>query len=252
MICTKCNIEIADGSSFCPHCGVQIFQNFSAVQPIAPKTSGLAIAALVLGILSFFSCGLLIIPAMVCGIIAAVQISNSRGRLKGMGMAIMGIVSPAIAIPIIALLMGILMPALVQVRLLAQTMMCGENLKAIGNAMILYADENNGQFPTPERWCDLLIQNADIDPKKFICPSHSEGPCSYAMNVNAARLGSSAPEDMVLVFESKPDWNLAGGKELLAAENHRDGVNIVFVDGTVEFVRIEDLPKLIWDVKESP
>lgn len=253
MLCTKCRLEIADGSNFCPYCGGQISQTFGPVQTDSVKTSGLAVAALVLGILSFFSCGLLILPALICGIIAAVKISSSQGRLKGMGMAITAIALPAVAIPVIALLMAILMPALAQVRILAQKMMCGTNLKAIGNAMVFYADENNGQFPTSSQWCDLLIKYTDVNEAQFICVSAGEGQCHYSMNINAEKLGSSAPPNMVLVFESDAGWNQAGGPELLAADHHQDeGVNILFVDGTVEFVEKNDLPKLVWNYKENP
>lgn len=59
--------------------------------PAAPKTSPLAIISLVCGILicgSFFT-GL---PAIVCGLLALRQISESEGRLTGRGLAIAGIV----------------------------------------------------------------------------------------------------------------------------------------------------------------
>ncbi len=58
---------------------------------------------------------------------------------------------------------------------------------------------------------------------------------------------------MVLVFESRPGWNQAGGIELLTTENHRgEGCNVLFVDGHVEFVKPEDIPKLRWNNADSP
>ena len=59
----------------------------------APRTSGLAIASLVLGILSLFLNVLASIPAIICGILALIGIKNSRGRLTGKGLAISGIVT---------------------------------------------------------------------------------------------------------------------------------------------------------------
>jgi prepilin-type N-terminal cleavage/methylation domain-containing protein len=52
-----------------------------------------------------------------------------------------------VVIAIIALLMGILMPALARVRQMAYRMACGTNLSGIGKAMVLYAQDNEGDFP---------------------------------------------------------------------------------------------------------
>ena len=50
-------------------------------------------------------------------------------------------------IAIIALLMGILMPALARVRQLAFRMTCGTNLSGIGKAMLLYANDYQDELP---------------------------------------------------------------------------------------------------------
>ena len=56
-----------------------------------------------------------------------------------------------------------------------------------------------------------------------------------------------APPDMILIFETSPGWNQAGGPEILTTENHQgDGCNILFADSHVEFVPIEDLNDLMW------
>ena len=52
-----------------------------------------------------------------------------------------------VVIAIIALLMGILMPALSRVRLLAFRLICGTNLKGIGNAMLIYANDYDDELP---------------------------------------------------------------------------------------------------------
>jgi len=51
-----------------------------------------------------------------------------------------------VVIAIIALLMSILMPALAQVRRLAQRIVCGTHLAAIGKAMLVYAQDNEQDF----------------------------------------------------------------------------------------------------------
>ena len=52
-----------------------------------------------------------------------------------------------VVIAIIALLMGILMPALARVRQIAYRMVSGTNQAGIGKAMLIYANDNNGDYP---------------------------------------------------------------------------------------------------------
>jgi len=52
-------------------------------------------------------------------------------------------------IAIIALLMGILMPALARVRMIAYRMVCGSNLSGIGKAILLYAGDSKEEYPLP-------------------------------------------------------------------------------------------------------
>lgn len=51
------------------------------------KTNGLAIAALVLGLVSFATCGLTAIPAIICGHLALGQIKRTGEQGQGMAMA---------------------------------------------------------------------------------------------------------------------------------------------------------------------
>jgi len=253
MRCTACGAENPDASNFCQRCGFSLTGSGMAQSVVVPaKTAGTAIAALVLGILTIFTCGITMIPALICGIIALVQIGGSNGRLKGTAMAIIGIVMPIVAIPIIALLMGILMPAIGPSRTLAQRIVCGHNLSAIGKSMLVYAYDNDGEFPTPGKWCDLLIEQADATEKQFTCPAAEQKDTgSYAMNPAVEKMGINSPADMVLIFESQPGWNQVGGPELLTIDNHQgEGVNILFVDGHVEFIAPEDVPDLLWSTYE--
>ena len=55
-------------------------------------TSRMAVASMVLGLLSVVCCMCTAIPAIILGIIALMQISRSNGRLKGAGFAVTGLV----------------------------------------------------------------------------------------------------------------------------------------------------------------
>jgi len=252
MYCPKCGTENPDGAQLCQVCSwVLTSTSITAENPNA-KTSGLAIAALVLAILSPFACFFTALPAIILGIIALVKIGKSSGQLKGKGLAITGIALPPALLPFVALMMGILMPALARVRQISHRMVCGANISALGKAMLIYANDNNDMYPNPSKWCDLLIEHCDVTEKSFRCKGVCEGRCNYAMNKNIEKLGSAAPPDMVLLFESLPGWNQYGGPEILTTDNHQgDGCNVLLVDGYVEFVKTEDINDLRWTAEED-
>ena len=223
------------------------------------KTSDLAIASLIfamLPIISWFMLHhdgyvrlpilvlifLISIPlALVLGIVSIFKITKSKGQLKGKGLGITGIV-------IATLLLVLIIPGLTKIRSISPRMLCGTNMKALGNAIIVYACDNNDRYPTADKWCGLLLEGGYVTEKQFRCPRDEEGPCSYAMNPNA---GLNSPPDMVLLFETKGGWNQFGGPELLTVDNHDgDGCNILFNDFLVKFVKTEQLGHLKWTAKE--
>jgi hypothetical protein len=209
MYCSKCGTQNPDDSQSCNACGAVLSPVPPAPpEPIMPKTSGLAIASLVLGILSIFTCALTAIPSIICGIISLIKIEKSGGRLTGKGFAISGIILPVVTLPI--LLMAILMPALSRVRQTAFRMVCGTNLSGLSKAMMLYANDFDDEFPRAgsrtTRWSGkiadwqasnrfeaygmtpdnkggiggtatitsnfyLLVKYSEVTPKSFVCKS---------------------------------------------------------------------------------
>ena len=249
MFCPKCGVENPEGANICRNCG-QMLTNAMPVATIAPKakTSGLAITSMILGILSFCTFLLTAPLAIIFGIISLIMIVKSQGRLKGIGFAITGIVVPIVALPFVAISLGIMMPALARARMIAQRIVCAKDMEALSKEMILYAENNKNFYPDENKWCDLLMQyDPNLTKKRFICPCDKEGPSSYAMNKNIEKLGVNAPPDMVLLFESKPGWNQSGGPELLTTANHSgEGCNVAFNDGYIKFVSSGDINKLRW------
>lgn len=66
-----------------------------AVPPMRPvtPTSGLAIASLILGILSLISCSILTgLPAVICGHMALKEVQQSYSALNGRGLAVAGLI----------------------------------------------------------------------------------------------------------------------------------------------------------------
>ena len=125
---------------------------------------------------------------------------------------------------------------------------CLVNLKALAVGLSLYAEEYGDKYPPTEHWCDLLATKW-ASKESFCCPKGKKHRCSYAMNPNAA---PRSDPDTVLLFECQSGWNQVGGPELLTTEHHK-GCCVLFVDGTVMFIKAEEVVGLHWaDEKTLP
>jgi len=109
-----------------------------------------------------------------------------------------------VVIAIIAMLLAILMPALSKVKKIAMRVICGTNLKGLGTAQTVYANENKDNWAianatTTTSWSIIytngwdnggtalpagpltvgaslymLVRNADVSPKSFVCPASDQ------------------------------------------------------------------------------
>ena len=121
-----------------------------------------------------------------------------------------------------------------------------EGIIGIKGALTVYANDH-GTLPPLDKWCDKLIEEADCSPWMFVgWIDREEGKCGYAINENLGGLNfSELDENLVLAFEAKGKWNLSGGQEL-AKKSKQKTIAVVFVDGYMDFVKIEDIDKLKW------
>src|SRR5689334_21900550 len=87
-----------------------------------PKTNGVALASLILGILSLLACSVGVIfsvPGVICGILGIKRVRKSGGTQKGHGFAVTGLVMSALSLvmlPIIGLLAAVAIPNFVKAR----------------------------------------------------------------------------------------------------------------------------------------
>ena len=156
--------------------------------PEIPRTSGLAVTSLVLGILGLLTCGISSLVGFVLGIVALAKIRNSNGALGGRGVAIAGI-----CLSVVFMLFGLLFgagivsvisntrsraqqvnmtqgpfppQAMNRARTKAQQISCVSNLKQIGLAARMWSNDHNDTFP-PDF---LSMSNELFSPKILVCP----------------------------------------------------------------------------------
>jgi uncharacterized membrane protein YvbJ len=99
MFCPQCGEENPDGAKFCTKCGAALKAKAekAPAKRAAPaateesRTSGMAIASLVVGIVAFIFFGILGILAIIFGAIGLSQ-TGKDPTLKGKGMAVAGLV----------------------------------------------------------------------------------------------------------------------------------------------------------------
>ncbi len=122
----------------------------------------------------------------------------------------------------IILLLAVLIPALSKARLLAQRLVCGVNMEGLACAITVYSNDYDGLLPT-QNWCDLLIEEADVSPKSFVCPGSDaiEGECCYAMNKNIAGMKlKEVPANMVLFFETDLGIEVGPRRDSIKVRKH--------------------------------
>lgn len=191
---------------------------------------------LILGILSMLA----FLASPILAIVSLVRISSRKRMLHGRALAVGAILFVIIGWLLLLPLMGAVKPQ-------GRSIICKTKLFGIGRAMRVYASDYEKKWPTAEKWCDLLIAEGDADSGDFLCCPSIEDSSDYALNKYAADLGTDMPADMVLVFESTPGWNQVGGPEILASDRHeKKGCNILFADGHVDWIAVDDIDKLKW------
>lgn len=202
------------------------------------------------------------------------------------------------SIGMLALLISILLPSLARARELSKRTVCSSNLRGIGQACYIYAQDGD-LFPmrtvprtdgavtywayrhkrppvdaTPNPTADLwmLVRTNNSTPRQFICPSTDDRPdpasdvlayFDFASGVNLSyayqymhhenRPALRTSDDPTLPLAADANPYIKGGIRAKPASdrksatrgnsaNHtdREGQNILFVDGHVDFLKAPD------------
>lgn len=166
-----------------------------------------------------------------------------------------------VVIAIVAILAAMILPALARAREQARRASCASNLKQLGLALNMYAQDYNRLFPkkglktdasTPAEDLILLYPRYSSTGGLFVCPSSlgekAADLASASLDANALSYSYAlfynlhTPKDRVLMVDQSGPvdglWNVNMDAEKL---NHRaDGVNALFVGGNVNWVRRVD------------
>jgi prepilin-type processing-associated H-X9-DG protein len=140
---------------------------------------------------------------------------------------------------------AILLPALNRARETANRVKCASNERQIGQAILLYANDHQGSYPA-----DLgdLLKDEDLTAAVFLCPSSNT---SLPANMAQADLAAWVKDHGDYVYVGAGLTNAtAGATDVVVYEkpgDHKEGMNILYGDGHVEFDRMAAAVKLIQD-----
>jgi prepilin-type N-terminal cleavage/methylation domain-containing protein len=185
-----------------------------------------------------------------------------------------------VVIAIIAILAAMILPALGKAREKARRIVCVGNLKQIGYALYIYAQDYDGWFPTANETLtnsctrSLCLLTGQLDPTTneiegsvyikdsslFICPSTNDvrsetnyvgkGRCSYAYIYGLSV--KTRPETVIVCDDKLPirpyhashpgDFSRLTDWRAEGRDNHgAEGINVLYVGGNVSWV-----PAQLW------
>jgi hypothetical protein len=145
---------------------------------------------------------------------------------------------------------GLILPALAKAKAKAQTISTVSNLKQLGLAARIYANENQARFPKAATWSDDLKEFVGSTRVYKAANDPSPGPCSFAYNAKLSGMEEAKVNPQtVLFFETENgEWNQSGGSELLLKRPRDGGPYVIgFADGSVQQMQASRLGSLRWD-----
>ena len=168
-----------------------------------------------------------------------------------------------VVILIISVLAGFLVPAVFQGRKRVRRIQCTNRLRSIGQLAMGYATDNRDWLPVadaedPRAYESFQIMVNEVqearDPKLYICPASQdmeakadedggvfeldEDTVSYAWRNKRLRTSGGARARQPIGCDN----SIAIPEEGIE-ENHDDGMNVLYLDSSVEYMNLKELQK---------
>ncbi|HVT87354.1 MAG TPA: H-X9-DG-CTERM domain-containing protein [Tepidisphaeraceae bacterium] len=159
---------------------------------------------------------------------------NEQGMFASVGIGVGGLMT------------SILLPSLNRARETANRVKCASNLRSIGQAILLYANDNQGKFPPN---LGELILKEELTAGSFICPSgNTQLPNAVGPDIGK-QIADWVNANSDYVYLGAGKTAAAPAVDIIAYDkpghHDNDGINILFADGHVDFVTMRQAMQMI-------
>jgi prepilin-type processing-associated H-X9-DG protein len=135
---------------------------------------------------------------------------------------------------------GVMIPSMCRATEPANRVKCSNNLRQIGIALLMYANNHGGQFPDTLNILLTPDEGAEITSDVFTCPSSSDERAMGHTPAEIARNLTAEPGHLSYVYVGADLTNATATADRIVAydnpHNHTDGINFLYGDAHVEFL----------------